>query len=61
MAFGASDASKLIQIYKEIDKLEATTIDDKKIVQHTYLYIYPLFLAVLSLLLFIYLRNTRGI
>ena len=61
LAFGASDASTLIQIYKEIDKLEATTIDDKKIVQHTYLYTYPLFLAVLSLLLFIYLRNTRGI
>ena len=60
IAFGASDASKLVQIYKEIDKLEATDIDDKKIVQHTYLYIYPLFLAVLSLLLFIYLRNTRG-
>ena len=61
IAFGASDASKLVQIYKEIDKLEATDIDDKKIVQHTYLYIYPLFLAVLSLLLFIYLRNTRGL
>ena len=61
IAFGASDASKLVQIYKEIDKLEATVIDDKKIVQHTYLYIYPLFLAVLSLLLFIYLRNARGL
>ncbi|HIP28120.1 MAG TPA: VWA domain-containing protein, partial [Sulfurovum sp.] len=44
-----------------IDKLEATKIDDKKIVQHTYLYYYPLFLAILSLLLFIYFRNARGI
>jgi len=61
IAFGARDASSLEQIYKEIDKLEATKIDNKKIVQHTYLYIYPLFLAILSLLLFIYFRNSRGI
>lgn len=60
-AFGARDATTLEKIYEEIDKLEATKIDDKKIVQHTYLYIYPLFLAILSLLLFIYLRNSRGI
>ena len=61
LAFGAKDATTLTQIYDEIDKLEATKIDDKKIVQHTYLYIYPLFLAILSLLLFIYLRNSRGV
>ena len=61
MAFGASDASTLEQIYEEIDKLEATKIDNKKIVQHTYLYIYPLFLAILSLLLFVYFRNSKGL
>jgi len=61
LAFGAKDASTLTQIYDEIDKLEATKINDKKIVQHTYLYIYPLFLAILSLLLFMYLRNSRGV
>ena len=61
LAFGARDASMLTQIYAEIDKLEATKIDDKKIVQYTYLYIYPLFLAVLSLLLFVYLRNAKGL
>ncbi|PTB87961.1 VWA domain-containing protein [cyanobacterium G8-9] len=60
-AYGARDAKTLERIYEEIDKLEATKIDDKKIVQHTYLYIYPLFLAILSLLLFIYVRNSRGI
>ena len=60
LAFGAKDATTLSQIYDEIDKLEATKIDDKKIVQHTYLYIYPLFLAILSLLLFIYFRNRKG-
>ena len=60
-AYGARDAKTLEKIYEEIDKLEATKIDDKKIVQHTYLYIYPLFLAILSLLLFVYVRNSRGI
>lgn len=61
LAFGARDASTLEQIYKEIDKLEATKIDAKKVVQHTYLYIYPLFLAILTLLLFIYIRNSKGV
>ena len=60
-AYGARDAKTLEKIYDEIDKLEATKIDDKKIVQHTYLYIYPLFLAILSLILFIYIRNSRGV
>jgi Ca-activated chloride channel family protein len=61
LAFGAQDATTLSQIYAEIDKLEATKIDDKKIVHHTYLYIYPLFLAIMSLLLFIYFRNSKGV
>ena len=61
LAFGARDSETLNRVYEEIDKLEATKINNKKIVQHTYLYIYPLFLAILSLLLFIYLRNSRGV
>ncbi|WP_309496994.1 VWA domain-containing protein [Sulfurovum sp.] len=61
LAFGARDAETLNRVYEEIDKLEATKIDNKKIVQHTYLYIYPLFLAILSLLLFMYVRNSRGV
>lgn len=61
LSFGAKDATTLSQIYEEIDRLEATKIDDKKVVQHTYLYIYPLFLAILSLLLFVYVRNSRGL
>ena len=51
----------LSNIYAEINKLEVTTLDSKKIVEHTYLYIYPLFLAILSLLLFIYYRNSKGV
>jgi Ca-activated chloride channel family protein len=60
-AYGARDASTLEKIYEEIDKLEATKIDDKKIVQHTYLYTYPLFLAIMSLLLFVYFKNAKGV
>ena len=60
-AYGARDASELNSIYKEIDKLEVTKIDDKRVVQHTYLYTYPLLAAILSLLLFIYFRNSRGL
>ena len=60
-AYGARDASELSKIYDEIDKLEVTKIDDKRVVQYTYLYIYPLLAAILSLLFFIYLRNSRGI
>ena len=60
-AYGARSAQMLSKVYEEIDKLEATKLDDKKIVQHTYLYIYPLFLAILSLLLFIYYRSAKGV
>ena len=60
-AYGARNAETLSKIYDEINKLEVTKIDDKKIVQHTYLYIYPLFLAILSLLLFIYFRSAKGV
>jgi Ca-activated chloride channel family protein len=59
-AYGARSADMLSRIYEEIDKLEATKIDNKKVVNHTYLYTYPLFVAILSLLLFIYIRNSKG-
>jgi len=60
-AYGARNAEMLNRIYDEIDKLEASKLNNKKVVEHTYLYIYPLFLAILSLLLFIYFRNQRGV
>ena len=59
--FAADNKEALEKIYEDVDKLEATKIKSKKIVQHTYLYIYPLFMAILSLLLFIYFRTARGI
>jgi len=60
-AFGARNAQMLNKIYDEIDKLEASKLNNKRVVEHTYFYLYPLFLAILSLLLFIYFRNQRGV
>ena len=59
-AYGANDAAALLKIYEAIDKLEVTEMEDKKIAEHTYLYVYPLFLAIMSLLLFVYLRSSKG-
>ena len=55
-AYSASNSKVLREIYDKIDALEVTKIDDKKIVQHLYLFVYPLLLSVLSLLLFLYFR-----
>jgi len=60
-AYGARDATELSRIYQEIDALEVTKIDDKRVVQHDYLYIYPLFFGILSLILFLYVRNSKGV
>jgi len=59
--FAANNKTALEKIYAQIDKLEVTKIKNKKIVQHTFLYIYPLFAAIISLLLFVYLKTARGI
>ncbi len=60
-AYGAQNSQMLSEIYQEIDTLETSQLNDKKIVQHTYLYLYPLFVAILALLFFVYFRNSRGV
>jgi Ca-activated chloride channel family protein len=60
-AFGARNAQMLEEVYRQIDRLEKSKLNDKKIVEHTYLYIYPLIIAILSLLLFLYIRNSKGV
>ena len=60
-AFTAKNAKRLSSIYSEINRLEVSKIDDKKIVQNTYLFVYPLFFSFLSLLFFIYFRTIRGL
>jgi Ca-activated chloride channel family protein len=59
--YTASNRETLKKIYSEIDKLEISQISDKKVIQYEYLYIYPLFIAILSLLLFVYLKTTKGL
>jgi Ca-activated chloride channel family protein len=60
-AFGARDATRLGAIYEEIDRLEATKIDNKRVVEYTYLYIYPLAFGIVMLLLWSILRSRRGL
>ncbi len=47
----------LSEIYMEINNLEKSKIDNNKITLKKYLFFYPLFLAIISLLVFIYLKN----
>ena len=56
-AYTAMSKEDLTLIYEDINKLEKSQIDQNKIVLKDYLFFYPLFLAVLSLILLIYLWN----
>ena len=60
IAFAARNSEKLSKIYKEIDQLEVSTLNNKKVVQHTYLFAYPLIFSILLLLFFIYFRTMRS-
>ncbi len=60
VAFGASSASELIDIYKEIDNLEKSEIKSETFTYLKYYYMYPLSLGFLSLIFYILLRNKRG-
>ncbi len=47
----------LDDIYKQIDTLEKSKIDNNKIILKEYLFFYPLLLAIISLIIFIFLKN----
>jgi len=53
----AQSKNDLSEIYKEINKLEKTEINNNKISLKEYLFFYPLFFGIIFLLLFIYLKN----
>lgn len=59
--FSANDKDALAEIYNKIDKLEKSQIKSQKYVKKSYYFEYPLFLAFVALLFFIYLRNIRGL
>ncbi|MEA1913747.1 MAG: VWA domain-containing protein [Campylobacterota bacterium] len=58
--FLANSKEDLKDIYNQIDALETSRLDQNKIVLKEYYFFYPLFLAVMFLILFIYLKNKRG-
>ena len=59
--FFATDAKTLKKVYNEIDELEKSKIKSGKFIKKDELFIYPLFVAVLALLWFIYLYSKRGV
>ena len=56
-AYKAMSKEDLALIYEDINKLEKSQIDQNKIILKDYLFFYPLFFAILFLILLIYLRN----
>ena len=60
VAFGASSAVELKEVYKRIDELEKSKIKGESFNYTRYYYQLPLFLSFLSLMLYVYLRNKRG-
>lgn len=56
-SFTAYSKNDLKNIYEEINNLEKSKIDSNKIVLKDYLFFYPLFLSILCLIIFIYLKN----
>ena len=60
VAFGASNARELQEIYKKIDALEKVEIKAETYNNLQYYYFYPLFIGLLALMLYVYLRNKRG-
>lgn len=61
MAFGATNAKELQAIYKKIDELEKSEIKNESFTYVRYYYFYPLFIGLISLMLYIFLRNRRGV
>ena len=60
VAFGASNEEQLKAVYDKIDELEKVEIKNESYTYLNYYYIYPLFLALLTLLVYVYLRNRDG-
>ncbi|MGE4397644.1 MAG: VWA domain-containing protein [Sulfurimonas sp.] len=60
VAFGASNANELKEVYKTIDKLEKSEIRGESFTNLKYYYQFPLFISLLSLMFYIYLRNKKG-
>ena len=60
VAFGASTATELQEVYKKIDELEKSEIKSESFTYINYYYTYPLFVSLFCLMAYILLRNRRG-
>ena len=60
VAFGASNADELEAVYAKIDALEKSSLKNESFTYMNYYYFYPLFVGLIALMLYIYLRNKRG-
>jgi len=60
VAFGASSANELKEIYKKIDALEKSEIKNESYTYLKYYYEYPLFIGFFALLFYLFLKNRRG-
>lgn len=58
-SFIALSKNDLSDVYQTINRLEKSELDQNKIVLKEYLFFYPLMIAFLSLLVFIFLKNRR--
>jgi len=60
VAFGASSANELSEIYSKINELEKSDIKNEVFSYLRYFYMFPLFISFFSLMLYVYFRNKRG-
>lgn len=60
VAYGASSAAELLEVYKKIDELEKSEIKSETFTNLKYYYMFPLFIALISLMLYVFMRNKRG-
>ena len=56
-SYRAYNTQSLETIYKDIDLLEKSKIEQNRVIIKDYLFFYPLFISVLSLCILIFLRN----
>lgn len=58
--YQARNSLILKKVYEEIDRLEKSEIKSNQYIKKEHLYMYPLFIAFVSLLIYVYIRNRKG-
>lgn len=58
-SYVANSKDDLSMIYEEIDSLEKSKIENNKITLKEYLFFFPLFFAIMSLITYIYFKNRQ--